>query len=310
LLKHIGEKPMFRWLYISPLHRYDVLLFAGPHNYGGLLARDGSTDSRQILSKWSWAEYLPRPLQDAFKVAVSHMIILHDPHSNASSSQDNNGTESRFEALARHMYMTLDDLLRVRARYEFPPLADHVDSITKDPALEFVKFACHVLLLDEESRPYIFRLRTNLLKKLDLNDCAPVAQFTAPPSFTLRNVCCNFCSHITDLDLLEDSELTAATEWRCSLCANTYNKRKIESMLVEIVERRSLTYQLQDLRCERCRIVAAANLTDHCSACSGRLQCSISPEDFQRSVQVFRRIALLQNFAWLREIVEWTIPAQ
>jgi len=73
-------------------------------------------------------------------------------------------------------------------------------------------------------------------------------------------VICSFCNQWRDLDLCRDASVTGDEEeeeedaddgvraWKCATCGNPYDMAQIEHSLVEIVQRRSTWYQLQDLR--------------------------------------------------------------
>lgn len=89
-------------------------------------------------------------------------------------------------------------------------------------------------------------------------------------------------------------------------------------MLVEIIQKKTLSYQLQDLICEKCKLVKAENMNDICPNCSGNYICKMNPIDFKKrlllllliiflfyikSIQIFKNIAETHKFEWLKEIV-------
>jgi len=82
-----------------------------------------------------------------------------------------------------------------------------------------------------------------------------------------------------DLDLLRDSHLMSEA-WRCRQCGHSYDKSQIERTLLEIVQKYSLAYQIQDLACERCRLVKAENLPEVCPKCAGRFVCKEPQSEF------------------------------
>ena len=43
--------------------------------------------------------------------------------------------------------------------------------------------------------------------------------------------------------------------WACDACSNPYDLGEMEARLVSIVQGRARTYQLQDLKCSKCRRV-------------------------------------------------------
>ena len=44
-------------------------------------------------------------------------------------------------------------------------------------------------------------------------------------------------------------------EWACAECGQAYDTTALEAWMVQIVQQRAQAYQLQDLRCRRCRQV-------------------------------------------------------
>jgi DNA polymerase epsilon subunit 1 len=82
-----------------------------------------------------------------------------------------------------------------------------------------------------------------------------------------------------DVDLCRDENVVQQDgRWLCPLCHNEYNKAALEEKLVEILRRRSAAFQLQDLRCGKCRRVKIDNMTEYCK-CSGRYEPTESSSD-------------------------------
>ena len=101
-----------------------------------------------------------------------------------------------------------------------------------------------------------------------------------------------------------------------------YDKSLIESTLVEIANRRSVSYQVQDLKCVSCGRVKSSNTMPYC-ACSGKFIGTHSIADFNkqyaRSRSLFdcvlialccrmlalESIARFHQFQWLHETISW-----
>eukprot|EP01112_Ceratiomyxa_fruticulosa_P001778 TRINITY_DN11946_c0_g1_i1.p1 TRINITY_DN11946_c0_g1~~TRINITY_DN11946_c0_g1_i1.p1 ORF type:complete len:102 (+),score=23.62 TRINITY_DN11946_c0_g1_i1:200-505(+) len=94
-------------------------------------------------------------------------------------------------------------------------------------------------------------------------------------------------------------------KWACQSCGHPYNKLQVEGTLVGIVQRRSLSYQLQDLKCSTCSQIKAENMGDFCQNCTGKWVCKESKQAFLDSMQVFQNIAKYHKMEWLKEVVEW-----
>jgi DNA polymerase epsilon subunit 1 len=95
-------------------------------------------------------------------------------------------------------------------------------------------------------------------------------------------------------------------EWLCTGCGTEYDRKTIELQLVDIASRRLVAWQLQDLKCKRCRLVKAENIRDHCE-CSGQYATELSRADFIRRMRVFANIARFYRMDILKEIVEWSL---
>ncbi|GKE17902.1 DNA polymerase epsilon catalytic subunit A [Tanacetum coccineum] len=106
-----------------------------------------------------------------------------------------------------------------------------------DPALEFIKIVCAVLILDKNVLHDIQIMRRNLLKQVNVREFAPEAEFNKCRfSFTLPNVICSYCNNYRDLDLCLDRDLLTQ-EWRCGVpqCGQPYNREVMENGLLQIV---------------------------------------------------------------------------
>ena len=64
-----------------------------------------------------------------------------------------------------------------------------------------------------------------------------------------------------------------------------------------------MKYQLQDLRCSKCKFVCNKLLAPHCS-CAGTWVNDMPSDDLENLLYVLRRIAEFQNFTMLGEAIE------
>ncbi|EFA77319.1 putative DNA polymerase epsilon subunit A [Heterostelium album PN500] len=185
---------------------------------------------------------------------------------------------------------------------EFPTLPGSHLHFT-NPALEFVKSVCHVLMLDQSLHNQVQRLRKNLMRIINIREFSEEAVFKDPClSYVMSDVICSYCYSCRDIDLLRDNATN--NKLVCAQCGNNYNKGQIESVLVETVQRRSLSYHLQDLKCSKCAQIKIDNLSDICHTCSGQYQCREPSSTLQKELIIFGNIAKFYEFVWLQEIVE------
>ncbi|CAM9095659.1 unnamed protein product, partial [Laminaria digitata] len=176
-----------------------------------------------------------------------------------------------------------------------------------NPALEFIKSLCHVLSLDTTVTDEVENLRKQALAEVGVRQFSAEGQFSDPcVSFVLPDVICSFCNLCRDLDLCRDSRLMDEDEderWQCIQCNHPYDRSSVELSLIEAVQRRSVRYQLQDMRCKKCGSVATRAMSLTCP-CSGPLVAEESSQDFHKTMHLLRQLALFHNFEWLQETVE------
>lgn len=77
-----------------------------------------------------------------------------------------------------------------------------------------------------------------------------------------------------------------------------YNKVAIESEILQIVQRRLLAYQLQDLVCTKCRGVKDNNMKTNCQ-CSGTFENGETPEQFRMRYAIVGTRAKDMVVSWL-----------
>lgn len=176
--------------------------------------------------------------------------------------------------------------------------------------LEFVKYICALLELDKTIIDQVRILRRNLLNLIGVGEFSPEATFVNPcETFRLRQVICDYCNFCRDLDLCRDRDLMPSAQgepapWLCPGCSTEYDKLALEQMLVDIVQRRLLAYQLQDIKCGKCGLVKADTIQNHCN-CSGGYRTVLSSKDFAKKMKVFLNVSKFHNMDLLREVVEW-----
>ncbi|EJK73672.1 hypothetical protein THAOC_04692, partial [Thalassiosira oceanica] len=124
-----------------------------------------------------------------------------------------------------------------------------------NPALEFVKNILVVLDLDPDTRQETTYLRKSLFAQIGIQEYSAVTKWRNPAaSFVLPDVHCAECHECIDVDLCatppddDDGGPSGGRHWSCSNCGARYGSERVEGRLVEIVQRKCLRYQLQDVR--------------------------------------------------------------
>lgn len=91
--------------------------------------------------------------------------------------------------------------------------------------------------------------------------------------------------------------------WLCSQCYVYYENTEIELRLLDVVQRKIMSYTLQDLRCTRCKEIKRENVAALCS-CAGSFETLISAHDLRQLLRTFATVAANHQMPLLREQVE------
>nr|GMD12608.1 DNA polymerase epsilon catalytic subunit A-like [Ipomoea batatas] len=295
-----------------------------------------------IVASWNTAENLPKEIQDHFILIVSEFMYLpwrYSQEQAAERASAKNGdlcTPSITAALAETFDLQMAEYLKKKIQTHFTDkllkivcdpslqmkragksqqentnsqlLNNTQQQQQGDPALEFIKHVCAVLVLDQNVQHEVLVMRRNLLKLVRVKEFAPEAEFrNLSPSFILPNVICSYCNDCRDLDLCRDRALLSQ-EWRCAVpwCGQPYDREALENALLQIVRQRERLYHLQDLVCLKCSQVKAAHLSEHCG-CAGAFRCKEDISEFRSKMEVFFNVAVNQRFQLLQECTSWIL---
>ncbi|KAL6465246.1 hypothetical protein MHYP_G00253790 [Metynnis hypsauchen] len=178
-----------------------------------------------------------------------------------------------------------------------------------NPALEFIKYVCQVLSLDTNIVNQVNKLKRDLLRLVDVGEFSEEAQFHDPcNSYILPEVICHHCNFCRDLDLCKDPSVaqdgSVLPQWFCSNCQAPYDTDSVEMALVEALQKKLMSYTLQDLECAKCQGVKEANMPLYCS-CAGDFKLTFTTKNFTEQVTVFRNIAAHYNMHFLLETIDW-----
>eukprot|EP00497_Spongosphaera_streptacantha_P002185 TRINITY_DN2795_c0_g1_i1.p1 TRINITY_DN2795_c0_g1~~TRINITY_DN2795_c0_g1_i1.p1 ORF type:complete len:234 (-),score=31.68 TRINITY_DN2795_c0_g1_i1:100-801(-) len=171
------------------------------------------------------------------------------------------------------------------------------------PGLEFIKYLTRVLELDAAVRHQVLVFKKNALKLVQAREFGEATEFENPcATHVLPDMVCVACSGAADLDVCRSSEWPPV----CPVqeCGEPYDTGTIENRLVEVVTRRHMAYQVQDLKCTRCGLVKACLMSEYCE-CSGSWKNTIEPDDFCKEIRTFVNIAKYHQFEFLLEATSW-----
>ncbi|KAH6814720.1 DNA polymerase epsilon catalytic subunit [Perilla frutescens var. frutescens] len=295
-----------------------------------------------IVSSWTIAENLTKATQDHFILIVSEFLYFPWKFAQEEAAKRTSAigdlctpsiTAATAEILESQMIEFLkkkiasdftDKLLKIvcdphlhmkgrnKSESEPPGSLQSSNKVHKgDSALDFIKYVCAVLALDQKVQHEVLVMRRNLLKLVRVREFAPEAEFqNLHASLTLPNVICSYCNDCRDLDLCRDRALIAQ-EWRCAVpqCGQPYDREVVENALLQIIRQRERLYHLQDLVCLKCNQIKAAHLAEHCS-CAGSFVCKEDSSEFRSKMQTFQNVAVDQKFHLLQESVSWILQVK
>ena len=89
-------------------------------------------------------------------------------------------------------------------------------------------------------------------------------------------------------------------QWSCSGCGNPFNVDQMECNLVDIVQRKVIRYQLQDLRCTKTQQVAVTNMSST-SERAEPFKLDIPRPEFLGQITILRNLANYYGLDWLLE---------
>lgn len=335
------DDSLFEWVEFEPSKWWGYLAFLDSANHGGyeLGEKEGLTQQDDplaeenlqrtlIMDSWNIVEYLPEPIHPYFLACIGEYIrSFYDKFLVLVKQQQEakqNGTEethrddllNQFENFRKQilrdkimpkMYMSIEEI-----HEKYPPNSNMGSEQTDifprlpgshlplhHPGLEFVKYVTRVLELDEVIAYEVHVFKRNALKLVASREFAKDTDFVNPClTHVLPDMVCTSCKVARDLDVCRDKK------WACTVCGWSYDAAEIESRLVEVVQRRNMAYQVQDLKCQRCGLVKACLMSEYCD-CSGPWENTMNIKDFSKEVSKFVTIAKFYQFEWLEEVALW-----
>jgi DNA polymerase epsilon subunit 1 len=356
ILKTVKAKPIFTFLDLEIQEYWDYLVWYDAYNYGGKGCNEvveAENQSLDMIMNWQLATFLPPSMQPTFESWVVDFVnIMHErkwPRSSEVESSAPRATQLPFKSITEDAHDPDDPntslpkeftkalskqvsaLVRrqqheilhpdLAADYVFPELpGGHLK--LENPALQLVKSIMQVLSLDRTLNLSARQLRANLLALFDVREFSAAAAFANPSaSFVVKNIVCDECCAVRDLDLCRDadvlppanapengqaaSSLTANVlpKWRCGTCGAELNRLLIEERLVGRIQLMLTQWVTQDLKCAKCKRLRVNEFMEHC-ACAGEwMGTALSRDEVVRRLDVAGNVARWYNLGMLEEVV-------
>jgi DNA polymerase epsilon subunit 1 len=352
ILKAVKTKPVFQFLELEVQEYWDYLIWYDAFNYGGIGCTEVVEPENQTLDtimNWQLAIFLPKLFQDVFAEWVVEFVnIMHErkrPVEGMDSSTPR-ATQLPFKSITAELVdmedpdshlptkftkaltKSIGDHLEKQKKamhsvalasdYVFPDLPG---SLTKpdNPILQLVKSLMQVFSLDRKTNLSVRQLRKTLLTYFEIAEFSPAAAFVNPSSsLIVKDVVCEECSAVRDLDLCRDPDVlpepdyavdnqsaaAALPKWACLRCNSEINRLIIEERLVTQVQRMLTAWATQDLKCAKCKRVRVNDFMEHC-ACAGEwIGTGVSKEDLVKNMQVMESAADWYKLGMLGEVVK------
>ena len=263
-----------------------------------------------------------RPTQLPFR------SLTQDPASTSSTTPTDVLTKPISKPLKKHVLTLLTRYRQELTHAElasdhlFPLLpGSHLDLSNTSPVLQLVKSIMHVFSLDRSINLEARLLRSELLKFFEIREFSAQARWENPSSSCrIEGLVCEFCTMTRDhLDLCRDEDVlpdpdinTNATEgdtnavqqrpWLCPTCQHPYDRLAIEEGLIARVQKMITEWQVQDLKCKKCRALRINDFMEHC-ACGGEWVGTVDREKVVREMRVLDSVARGSGLRMLAEVV-------
>jgi DNA polymerase epsilon subunit 1 len=188
-----------------------------------------------------------------------------------------------------------------------PYTGSHI--IRCSPSLEFVKSVIQVLSLDTDIDNEVQVVKRSLFAQLGVAEYSESAVWKNPcPTLILPDVFCTECHESKDINLChilpsDDDNEDFDANWICEDCGMPFSRQGVEVRLVELIQRKIVRYQLQDLRCSNTNRVATRTLAclSHSSA---TLKLDILQHEIQELIRLVGQIARFHQLEILQESIE------
>ncbi|KAK9478531.1 hypothetical protein V1514DRAFT_330928 [Lipomyces japonicus] len=201
------------------------------------------------------------------------------------------------------------------AEFAFPVLpGSHLKY--SNPSLELVKSLCAVITLARESNFEVRVLRRDLLSLFEVKEFSDAGIFKNPSTSLTISEICSQCGAEYLLDFCKDETLRTfetsdndepgrlrALDWACRSCKHEYDRLEIEERMISDVQTLVTKFQVQDLRCAKCKQIRGSNLSAHC-ACSGAWELTMPADEIRRALVVYNRISEYYGLRMLHGMVE------
>ncbi|XP_060536886.1 DNA polymerase epsilon catalytic subunit 1 [Cylas formicarius] len=330
VVNSIRNKELYHSLEITYRQCWEHLVWLDPANYGGVLGKPNNEESPQededdndddeeeiptVAMNWNIAEQLPEAAncRNNFNAVIAGYINAIYSRLKHNMSRPNVApvvlSQPAFGLGAYESVMEYaKDLLSGEISQTLFQMTERMNNRLQNsgdgtnPALTFVNSVCHILGLDSAMEEPVSNLKNNLLRLIGVGEYSESAIWHDPTvSYVIPQIICKACNHCRDVDLGRDQHRTD-NAWFCPLCNTSYDNAEIQSQLLEIISKKFMAYNLQDLQCKKCSQVKMENLIRRCQ-CASEFKCLLSRKDLIKLLETLLKLAEKFSMSALAETV-------
>ncbi|XP_041968884.1 DNA polymerase epsilon catalytic subunit 1 isoform X2 [Aricia agestis] len=326
VVQSIRNKELFHGVELRYARCWTHLVWLDHANYAGIQGRlpqglvevgssqatadeNGEGESEGAVSMhWNIANFLPAAVREYLLGAVGGYISAAAAHRDALPALLTGEMAQKLFQITEKIN-TRWPTLRAEDVAVRPGLrADALAGTT--PALLFITALCRVLELDDTIQDEVLVVRRQLLRLVGAGEWGAAAQWREPGApCRLPEVSCAVCNHCRDVDLAADPATTVGYDHPvllCPSCGTAYENQVLEWRLIETMNRRTMSYTLQDLACSRCHQVKRENLSVVCD-CAGEFSLMVSLKEIQQQLETLKTIAQYYKMPLLLEQIEFNL---
>jgi len=300
---------------LVPTNIWTHFLYLDEYNFGGMLleARDIEDENEEeleifldsgerivptVYSGWNIMQFLPTEIQQEYFRAII-----------ARFSKDVYKKQRQLEMKdkADQPLALLEYKKKLISKHFTSYLTRAVDEISSEEgnALEFIKNVLVILELDNDMQFETHFLKNSLLAQVGVQEYSADSVWKNPcASYIVPDLYCSECHECRDVNLCvlpplleEDQKAT----WECLDCNSPYNIELIECRVIDMIQRESAQYQMQDLRCAKSGLVQTHIMANK-SVRSADWKLDRSREEFVSQLEIARDIAEEHEMDLLLEI--------
>lgn len=337
VVKYLRSQPLFNFLDVNIREYWDTLLWMDNVNYGGLCCQSVTENIHLETSlHWHVKTFLPSLLGEELSnwiIEFLHRVVEsrtkhieeHSSPSRPTQVAVVNGKEEEkhfasgvYREIEKPLMKKIKQFLRlyndgasnpdILSQFEWPKVAGSIGH-SENPVELFVKTICGIFSLPKELAFESRLFRRHLLNIIEVPEFSDQATFRNPSaSLKISQFICDNCGYASDLDLCKSDDLVRNDglghySFVCEQCQRSYSQVAIEEQMVKEVQKTILKYQVQDIKCLKCKRIREDDLSEHCP-CSGAWGETVPYSSIKDRLETFKHVAKFYQFKLLENVID------